>query len=160
MLLGVERPIVGAFAPGGPGATLLHRNGLVRAVLPASVRTRADGQLRFPRNLGDPALVSSEIPGRRYRVTNSRPRRCTRPSRSEITRVPPRYRQAKATKRGGMDGWKSQHPHSTDEAGELVPRDPVEGRKNRKGVSDVGPWAGNYVRGFVLGTTYHRNDPG
>ena len=30
-------------------------------------------------------------------------------------------------------------PHSTDEAGELVPQDPVEGRKNRKGVPDVGP---------------------
>jgi len=75
-------------------------------------------------------------------------------------RVHPRYRQTKATKCGGMGGWKSQHPHSTAEAGELVPRDPVEGRKNRKGVPDVGPWAGHYVRGFVLGTTYHRNDPG
>ena len=49
---------------------------------------------------------------------------------------------------------------STDEAGELVPLDPVEGRKNRKGVPDVGPWAGKYVRGFVLGITYHRHDPG
>lgn len=67
-------------------------------------------------------------------------------------RVQPRYRQAKATKRGGMDGRKSQHPRSTDEAGELVPRDPVEERKNRKGVPDVGTWAANYVRGFVLGT--------
>ena len=57
-------------------------------------------------------------------------------------------------------GRASQHPHSTDEAGELVPQDPVEGRKNRKGVPDVGTWAGNYVRGFVLGTTYHRHDPG
>ena len=36
----------------------------------------------------------------------------------------------------------------------------MEGRKNRKGVSDVGRWAGNYDRGFELGTTYHRNDPG
>ena len=36
MLLSVERPIVGAFALGGPRATLLHRNGLVQAVLPAS----------------------------------------------------------------------------------------------------------------------------
>ena len=75
-------------------------------------------------------------------------------------RVEPRYRQAKVTKRGGMDGRKSQHPRSTDEAGELVPRDPVEERKNRKGVPDVGTWAGNYVRGFVLGNTYHRHDPG
>ena len=34
------------------------------------------------RNLGDP-VVSSTNPGRRYRVTNSRPRRRTRPSGSE-----------------------------------------------------------------------------
>ena len=75
-------------------------------------------------------------------------------------RVQPRYRQTKATKCGGMDGRKSQHPRITDEAGELVPRDPVKGRKNRKGVPDGGPWAEKYVRGFVLGTTYHRHDLG
>ena len=40
-------------------------------------------------------------------------------------------------------GRASQHLHSTDEAGELVPQDPVEGRKNRKGVPDVGPGPGN-----------------
>jgi len=34
------------------------------------------------RNLRDP-VVSSDNPGRRHRVTNSRSRRCTRPSRSE-----------------------------------------------------------------------------
>src|SRR5208337_2118285 len=123
MLLGVERPFVGAFAPGGPGAALLHRNGLVRAVLPASARTCANGQGRFPRNLGDP-VVSSEIPGRRYRVTNSRPRRRTRPPRSELKRVRPRYRQAKATKCGGTEGRKSQCLDSTEEAGELGPRGP------------------------------------
>ena len=77
----------------------------------------------------------------------------TRPPRSEKNECQPRYHQAKATKRGGMGGRKSQHPHITEEAGELVPRDPVEGRKNRKGVSDVGPWTGNYVQGFVLGDT-------
>jgi hypothetical protein len=52
--LSVERPFVGAFAVHIPRAMSPHRNGLVRAVLPASVRTRANGQLRFPRNLGDP----------------------------------------------------------------------------------------------------------
>ena len=36
MLLSVESPFVGALAFVVPGATLLHRNGLVRAVLPAS----------------------------------------------------------------------------------------------------------------------------
>ena len=159
MLLSVERPFVGAFAVHIPRAMLSHRNGLVRAVLPASVRTRANGQLRFPRNLGDPIVSSEtsrpEIPG--YQLQAS----AAHSSVEERTqRVQPRYRQAKETKCGGMGGRKSQHPHSTDEAGELVPRDPVEGRKNRKGVPDVGPWAGKYVRGFVLGITYHRHDPG
>jgi hypothetical protein len=36
MLLSVERPFVGASALHIPGATLLHRSGLVTAVLPAS----------------------------------------------------------------------------------------------------------------------------
>ncbi len=47
-----------------------------------SRRTCANGSLGFSKNLGDP-VVSSAIPGRRYRVTNSRPWRRTRPSRSE-----------------------------------------------------------------------------
>ena len=58
MLLSVERPFVGAFAVRIPGATLLHRNGLVQAVLPASeehVQTDNGGSpgtweiLSFPR---------------------------------------------------------------------------------------------------------------
>lgn len=101
MLLGVERPFVGAFAPGGPGAMLLHRNGLVRAVLPASVRTRADGQSRFPRNLGDPVVSSAnsrlEIPGDQLQAS------AVHSAAEERTeRVQPRYRQAKETKCGGM----------------------------------------------------------
>ena len=36
MLLSVERPVVGASAIGPSRATLLHRNGLVQAVLPSS----------------------------------------------------------------------------------------------------------------------------
>ena len=159
MLLSVERPFAGASVVRLPGAMLLLRNGLVQAVLPASVRTRADGQLRFPRNLGDPVVSSAnsrlEIPGDQLQASAAH---SAAEERKE--RVQPRYRQAKETKCGGMDGRKSQHPRSTDEAGELVPRDPVEGRKHRKGVPDVGTWAGNYVRGFVLGTTYQRHDPG
>ena len=82
MLLSFERPFVGAFAFEIPRATLQHRNGLVHAVLPEStehVQTDIRGSpgtweiLSFPR----------QNPGRRYRVTNSRPRRRTRPSRSE-----------------------------------------------------------------------------
>jgi len=159
VLLSVERPIVGAFALGGPRATLLHRNGLVQAVLPASVRTCANGQSRFPRNLGDP-VVSSEIPGRSHRVTNSWPRRRTRPQRSENNEC--NRGTAKRRKRSAAR-WAAGSRSTLIvpmKPGNRVPRDPVEGRKNRQGVSDVGTWAGKYVRGFVLGTTYHRNDPG
>jgi len=37
------------------------------------------------------------------------------------------YRQAKATKRGGMEGEKSEFTDSTEEVGEPTPGDPVEG---------------------------------
>ena len=159
MLLSFERPIVGAFAFVIPRATLLLLNGLVQAVLPESknMRKRTIG---VPQELGRSCRLLGnsrpELPG--YQLQASAVG--ARPPRSEKNECQPRYHQAKATKCGGMGGRKSQHPHSTEEAGELVPRDPVEGRKNRKGVSDVGPWAGNYVQGFVLGDTYHRHDPG
>ncbi len=39
--------------------------------------------MRFPRNLGDP-VASSATSGWRYRIINSRPWRCTRPSGSEL----------------------------------------------------------------------------
>jgi len=45
-------------------------------------RTCANGQLRFSKNLGDP-VASSATSRLETRVTNSRPRRRTRPSRSE-----------------------------------------------------------------------------
>ena len=61
MLLSVERPFVGAFAFLIPGATLLHRSGLVQQ----SCRRRlnmANGHLGFSRNLGDPVVSSAKIP--------------------------------------------------------------------------------------------------
>src|SRR6516162_5597887 len=50
MLLSAERPFVGAFAVRIPGAALLHRNSLVRAVLPASIEhgERTLGVLQEP----------------------------------------------------------------------------------------------------------------
>jgi hypothetical protein len=50
MLLSVERPFAGAIAFLIPGAALLHRNGLVRAVLPASTEhgERTLGVLQEP----------------------------------------------------------------------------------------------------------------
>ena len=67
MLLSSERPFVGASAFCIPGATLLRRNGLTQAVPPESEWNMANGQLRFPRNLGEPCSLLGEsrleIPG-------------------------------------------------------------------------------------------------
>ena len=83
MLLSVERPFVGAFAFEIPRAMLLHRIGLVPAVLPASVWNMCKRTIEIPQELGRSSSFPRQIPGRSYRVTNSRPRRRTRPSRSE-----------------------------------------------------------------------------
>ena len=103
MLLSVERPFVGAFAVHIPRATLLLRNGLVQAVLPASVRTCANGQWGFPRNLGEPVVSSAtsrlELPGDQLQASSAH---SSAEERTE--RVPPRYRQAVVTKRGGTGG--------------------------------------------------------
>ena len=127
MLLSFERPIVGALAVDQPGATLLLFMVWSKQSCRSRFGTCANGQLRFPRNLG---VLSSprQRPGWSHRVTNSRPRRCTRPSRSELTsatEVPPNE-------------------------GNEVRRDGRQ-EKNRKGVPDVGTWTGNHVQGFVLG---------
>src|SRR5215471_4130161 len=100
MLLSVERPFVGASALHIPGATLLHCSGLVIAVLPASTE-HGKRALGVPQELGRSCRLLHESPGRSYRVTNSRPRRRTRPPGSEKHEWTRRYRQAKATKRGG-----------------------------------------------------------
>src|SRR5450755_3235708 len=106
MLLSAERPVAGALAIPKPGAMLRDRNGLVIAVLPASTEhVQTD-------NWGSPGTweilsTPQRIPGRSYRVTNSRPRRRTRPPVSEKNEWALRYRQTKATKCGGMGGRKS-----------------------------------------------------
>ncbi len=83
MLMSVERPFVGALAFHIPRATLLHRNGLVQAVLPASVWNMCKRTIGVPQELGRTLFAPRRIPGWRHRVTNSRPRRFTRPPRSE-----------------------------------------------------------------------------
>ena len=60
-----------------------------------------------PRNLGGPAIPSVS-PGGRYRVTNSRPVVAAPGGGGSETRVRPGYRQVKATKRGGTEGWESE----------------------------------------------------
>lgn len=54
--------IVGASAFCIPGAMLVRRNGLTQSVLPESEWNMANGQLRFPRNLGEPCSPLGEFP--------------------------------------------------------------------------------------------------
>ena len=160
MLLSFERPFVGAFAFVVPGAMLLHRNGLVRAVLPESDWNMCKRTIGVPQELGRSSSFPRQIPGWRYRVTNSRPRRRTRPSRSEHNEC--NRGTAKRRKRSAV-GWAARSRSTLIvlmTPGNWSRRTRSREGKNRKGVSGVGPWAGKYVRGFVLGTTYHRNDPG
>ncbi len=74
--------------------------------LRSRIGTCANGQLGFPRNLGDPVVSSAEsrpeIPGDQLQASTAHS------SVEERTqRVQPRYRQTKATKCGGTDGRKS-----------------------------------------------------
>jgi hypothetical protein len=61
MLLSVERPFVGAFAFHIPGATLLHRKGLVRAVLPASTE-HGERAIGVHQELGSSCRLLGRIP--------------------------------------------------------------------------------------------------
>ncbi len=61
MLLSVESPIVGAFALHAPRAALLHRNGLVSAVLPASMNM-CKRIIEIPQELGRSFRFLGEIP--------------------------------------------------------------------------------------------------
>ena len=82
-----------------------RRNGLAHAIPPGSEnRARSRG---FPRNLGGP-VASMANPGRRDRVTNSRPAAGAPGGPGNETRVRPWYRQAKATKRGGTGDGESE----------------------------------------------------
>ena len=65
------------------------------------------------------------------------------------------YRRAKATKRGGMDRRGVGVSHSTAEAGELSPRDPVEGRGHRQ-VAPVEGKTANTPRLGPVSTSRHR----
>ena len=61
MLWSVERPFVGAFAFHIPGATLLHRTGLVRVVLPASTE-HGERAIGVPQELGSSCRLLGRIP--------------------------------------------------------------------------------------------------
>jgi hypothetical protein len=62
MLLSFERPFVGAFAVLVPRATLLHRNGLVSAVLPESDWSMCKRTIGVLQELGRSCHFLSEYP--------------------------------------------------------------------------------------------------
>ena len=72
MLLSVERPFVGASAVHIPGATLLHRIGLVPAVLPASTE-HGKRTLGVPQELGRSCRSLCEIPAGDTGITTPGP---------------------------------------------------------------------------------------
>jgi hypothetical protein len=74
---------------------------------PAGVGEQGTLTRGSPRNLGGP-VVSSARPGRRYRVTNSRPDVTAPGGGGSETRVQPGYRRVKATERGGTGDWESE----------------------------------------------------
>src|SRR6266850_2454063 len=102
--------------------------------------------MEIPQELARSCRFLSENPGRRYRVTNSGPWRCTRPPGSEESACSLRYRQAKVTKCGGRGGRKSSRLDSTHEAGEPPPREPVEGSE----ASDYGTAFEKHDEGIEL----------
>ena len=126
MLLSSERPFVGAFAFCIPGATLLRCDGLTQAVPPESDWNMANGQPRFPRNLGEPCSLLGEsrleIPGYQLQAV------VAHSSATEQTqRVNPRYRQAKETKRGGMAAGRHSVLIVPLNLANFTPLEPVEG---------------------------------
>ena len=102
MLLSVERPIVGAFALGRSRATLLHCNGLVQAVLPASDWNMCKRTIEILQELGRTLFAPRrnprpEIPGYQLQALAAHSS-----AKERKQRVQPRYRQTKETKCGGM----------------------------------------------------------
>ena len=100
MLLSVERPLVGAFAFRSPRATLLHSMVWCKQSCRRRFGTCANGQSRFPRNLGEPCSLLGEFPvGDTGLPTPGPGGALVREGAKQ--RVHPRYRQAKETKCGG-----------------------------------------------------------
>jgi hypothetical protein len=73
MLLSVEIPLVGAFDFRLPRATLLHRNGLVQTVLPASDWNMCKRTIGVPQELGRSCCLLGksrlEPPGEQLQVS-------------------------------------------------------------------------------------------
>ncbi len=126
MLLSFVSPIVGASAVCIPGATLLRRNGLALAVLPESEWNMANGQPRFPRNLGEPCSLLGEF---RLETPDYQLQALTVHSsvKEQTQRVNPRYRQAKETKCDGKAAGRHSVLILPLKLANFTPLEPVEG---------------------------------
>src|SRR6185369_12602576 len=106
MLWSVERPFVGASAFHIPGATLRHRTGLVSAVLPASTE-QGKRTLGVLQELGRSCRLLRDIPAGATGLPTPGLGGTLVRRGAKRTSERGRYRQAKATKCGGMGGRKS-----------------------------------------------------
>ena len=147
MLLSVERPNRGSLCLSMTRGHAAAPYGLVQAVLPASDWNMCKRTIVVPQELGRTLFAPRRIPGRRYRVTNSRPRRRTHPSRSEENECNRGTAKRKETKCGGKGDRKSQHPHITVEAGEVIPVATLWRKgKTARGCLVVSPSGGNMAK--------------
>src|SRR5437870_2038382 len=104
----------------------------------------------LPWNLGDPAVSTSA--SRRQRI--EAPAKFRRGAGQQQLPAASRRAEVRGTaranerERGGRGGGKSERLDSTDEAGEPIPRDPVEGSE----ASDYGTAGGKHERDTELAT--------
>jgi len=134
--------LVGAFVVHLAGATraFRYRSGMFR---PAGVGEHAQTGIGVPQELGRSCRFHGRMPGRGYRVTNPRPEVVARSDGGSERCVIPWHRQMKETKRGGMNGRKSQCLDSTVESGEQTPvRTPGREARHRKHGLVVGKYDG------------------
>src|SRR5262249_59870081 len=96
----------GAFAVNIPGATPRHCTGLVAAVLPASAE-QGKRTIGVPQELGSSCRFLSANPGRRPGLPTPGLGGALVRRGANRTSARWRYRQAKATTRGGRGGRKS-----------------------------------------------------
>ena len=140
MLWSAERPFAGALAFVIPGAALRHRNGLVPAVLPASIE-QGKRTLGVPQELGTPD---------RLRLDNDRswgwpdpntpgPKPASGLCGATNTGARGGNRLAEAMKWDGTDGRESERSIVPVKPGNSCREDPAEGR----GRLVAGPWPGN-----------------
>ena len=156
MLWSVERPFVGASAVHIPGATLLHRSGLVPAVPPASTE-HGKREWGLPRNLGRPTVSASITTGPGVAC----PEHPWPQAGVGLVWSDEHRRTGWSPSREGNEGGRQGRPgigapHNTCEAGELVPRGPGGG----KGAPRRGAVAGQQRGGIEPRSAVHETTTG